>query len=122
MSRARRVVENAFGILANRFQVLQRDIKLPAEQVEKIAVTTCVLHNFINAVEGYADSSVDNENTHEYSFSNGNWRDQVCMTDIEAINSRPTKSAAKVRDNLSLYFNGAGRVAWQEDALQNFNF
>lgn len=47
LSRARRVVENTFGILSNKFQVLQKDINLHVTKVQEIAMTCCALHNSI---------------------------------------------------------------------------
>lgn len=41
LSRARRVVENAFGILANRFRVLLNPISLRPCKVEKITFSLC---------------------------------------------------------------------------------
>ena len=47
LSRARRVVENAFGILANRFRVLMTAINLAPEKVETIVLASCLLHNYL---------------------------------------------------------------------------
>lgn len=47
LSRARRVVENAFGILSNRFRVFARPIALGPEKVHKITPTCCALHNYL---------------------------------------------------------------------------
>ena len=44
LRRALRVVENAFGILANRFQILSKTINLPPERVQQI-VLACCAHN-----------------------------------------------------------------------------
>ena len=46
LSRARRVVENGFGILANRFRVFLSPLSLTPENVEKVALASCALHNF----------------------------------------------------------------------------
>jgi hypothetical protein len=46
------VVENAFGILANRLQLLQKDINLSVAKVQNITLTCCVLHNFIKRRDG----------------------------------------------------------------------
>jgi hypothetical protein len=46
LSRARRIVENAFGILANRFRVLLHRITLDPERVQLIVLAACTLHNF----------------------------------------------------------------------------
>ena len=45
LSRARRVVENAFGILGNRFRVLMTTIALVPEKVEVIVLACCTFYD-----------------------------------------------------------------------------
>ena len=45
LSRARRIVENAFSILSNQFRVFMTPILLDAEKVEAIVMASCSLHN-----------------------------------------------------------------------------
>ena len=47
LSRARRIVENAFGILAQRFRMFDRRIHMDDHYVIKIVNATCVLHNYL---------------------------------------------------------------------------
>lgn len=47
LARARRTIENAFGILSNRFRILLTTINLSADKVEIITLATCALHNFL---------------------------------------------------------------------------
>ncbi|XP_063216941.1 uncharacterized protein LOC134527878 [Bacillus rossius redtenbacheri] len=49
LSRARRCVENAFGILANRLQILMTTIRLSPQKVDLIVNACVLLHNFICA-------------------------------------------------------------------------
>ena len=46
LSRARRIVENAFGILANCFCVFMSPIGLSPEKVKTVVLACCTLHNF----------------------------------------------------------------------------
>ena len=54
LSRARRVVENAFGILANRFRIFLTPIALPPATVEQIVLAACSLHNMLRTEVGPA--------------------------------------------------------------------
>ena len=49
LSRARRVLENAFGILRSRFRIFEKAIHLAPHKVEKIVMAACCLHNFSHA-------------------------------------------------------------------------
>lgn len=48
LSRARRVVENAFGIMSNKFRILLSAINLSPQKVEKIVLACTALHNFLH--------------------------------------------------------------------------
>lgn len=47
LSRARRVVENAFGILAWRFRTLMNPIEVKVETVDQVVKTAYALHNWL---------------------------------------------------------------------------
>lgn len=46
-TRARRVVENAFGILNNVWRIFNTPINVQPEVVDKIIVVSCILHNML---------------------------------------------------------------------------
>jgi len=47
LSRARRVVENVFGIMASVFRIFRGPILLEPEKVQEITMTCVLLHNFL---------------------------------------------------------------------------
>ncbi|KAL4112956.1 hypothetical protein QTP88_016668 [Uroleucon formosanum] len=53
LSRARRYVECAFGILSNKWRIFHRAIDVDIELAIDIVKCCCVLHNFVRARDGY---------------------------------------------------------------------
>ena len=60
LSRARRVVENAFGILVSRFRVFEKPIPLSLKTTEQLVKTACALHNWLQ--KGSARDSITSQN------------------------------------------------------------
>ena len=122
LSRARRTVENAFGILANRFGVFQTTITLPPEKVELIILASCVLHNFLRlkspsvyTPDGFIDSEVITDSQH--NFVPGLWRERHsdAFIPLQSQSARMhVRNAKDVQKEFCAYFNSAeGAVPWQ---------
>lgn len=102
LSRARRVVENAFGILSNRIRILQRTILSP-HKVETITLACCILHNFLATK---CNRYIDTEKL-------------VC--DLKKLSTQGSghfsNSAINNRIHFCNYFNSPiGSVEWQKRA------
>lgn len=102
LSRARHTVEHAFGVLTNRFKVLQNAINLSAEKTEVITQACCVLHNFLLEHK-------QKEYTEGIPLSEG-------MEESRAASSNnPYKGTAEnIRHEFAQYFVNEGKVDWQE--------
>lgn len=118
LCRARRVVENAFGILASRFRVFTTDIGLSVKNIDYVVLAACVLHNYLrrNATNAYSPNSfIDREDLHLGDIVEGEWRlNSVKLTPLQRT-PRAASSAAKcIRDQYKTYFNTEGSVPFQE--------
>lgn len=47
LSRARRVIENVFEIMSNRFKIFHTAINLKLDRIDLVVLTCCVLHNYL---------------------------------------------------------------------------
>lgn len=79
LSRARRIVENAFGILVSRFRVFEKPIPLPPESADVIVLATCSLHNWLKkSSDTYiTQRCVDFEDQYHNRIIPGSWRDEI---------------------------------------------
>lgn len=122
LSRARRIVENVFGVMANRFRVLRKPICLRPENVKTIVKTICVLHNFAmmrkSSAQIYAPpGTFDTEK--ENTIILGNWRDEGMprenLLPLQNENAHNYSITAKeIREEFRDYFvSPEGEVSWQ---------
>ena len=103
LSRARRVVENTFGILANRFRVFST-IHLSPEKVKDLVMAACCLHNFMIEHNKSAYISVyDAEDTHTMTFANGAWRSNPPLAGLQPnLDKNPKLNAKQQRQKLTI--------------------
>jgi len=126
LSRARRIVENAFGMLANRWRLLRDRIALKPETATKVVLACCALQNFLISHTTYSrhvympSGLVDTENINNELIVNGKWREEAMPTSSwmnvgrQLGNNNPLYCAKAVRISFRDYFNGPGAVPWQE--------
>ena len=116
LSRARRVVENAFGILGNRWQCLLTSMQQKTQTVESIVLACVCLHNIMRLrYPGIQNALFD-----QRFVIPGAWRDEVNMADVEDVRggNRATIAAKKQRQYLKLFYNSAlGALPWQQRML-----
>ena len=114
--RAHRIVENAFGIMANRFRLLLRSIEFHGDTQQDIVMACCVLHNYLRKeTRNYiSDSSVDQELTNG-QVNAGTWRGDQSLLSLQQDQSRnPSQYAKHLRDQMAEYFvSSQGEVDWQ---------
>lgn len=124
ISRARRIVENAFGILASRFRVFGQPLALKVETTTKIVKATCAIHNWlrITSAGSYTPpGSFDYEDMVNANVVLGQWRSEISeMPSILRTRqyNRPQKVAQQLRERYKEYFSGEWSVKWQDRMIQ----
>lgn len=121
LSRARRVVENAFGIMSMKFRILKSSVNCKLETMDLILKTTCILHNFLLG----SDLSRHNFTTLVDREVNGqiipgSWRNSSSLESAGNLSSNfSSRNAILVRNTFKEYFTGPGSVPWQDQSVQN---
>jgi hypothetical protein len=98
LSRARRMVENAFDILSSAFRVIRKPVLLEPAKARKIFMATLYLHNFLRKpqVHVHFTGSLDTENNGQVIPCR--WRN-----DNEASSLQPLRvTARRAGNNASL--------------------
>ena len=122
LSRKRRISENAFGILANRWRIFRRPIALNPKTVRNITMAAIALHNWqrsqssIGKVE-LPNGLVDEENGY-HNIIEGSWRkeqpnDTWFSLSNNIYGNRSSNEAKSIRDEFKDYFVMEGAVDWQ---------
>lgn len=104
LSRARRVVENAFGILSQKFRIYQRRIHAKPENVDRIVLATCILHNFIKK-----------HDKESFVVPDGGIPSTGGLQDIPLQGGNASRQAFDTRELYCQYFNSRiGMIPWQQ--------
>lgn len=117
LSRARRVVENSFGILAQRFQVLLRQMQQTVGNCRLIVKTCVLLHNLLRT--RYPVMNDRQAERRQGDIQAGAWRRGVNLADCDEANvqapNRASKQGKAQRNYLRAWINSeAGQVPWQD--------
>lgn len=101
LSRARRVVENAFGILTQKWRIFLRPIDVEVKTATNIVKAACCLHNFV-MVHCLSESCQDNA---DGSPDEGTDESTPALLSFTPTNRRATNAAFEVRDHFVNYFD-----------------
>lgn len=117
LSRARRVVENAFGILASRWRIFYKSLNVGLETADSIIKATICLHNLLMDTTQYcAEPYADRQSTNG-EIIEGQWRknNEFNFRTVNNFGSNNhTRNAAEIRNTFANYFINEGQVPWQE--------
>lgn len=117
LSRARRVVENAFGILAMRFGFLLTTLRQTPENCTNMVLAAVCLHNLMRTrYPGMQNAAVDQYDANQQLVP-GAWRLGRVMPEMDDFGrgNRMTERAKAQREYLTQYYSSdAGSVPWQE--------
>ena len=103
LSRARRIVECAFGMLTKKFRVLENVMLVGPEKATTITLACCILHNIVREKEGTL------QDIHEELLQHEHGNDTTQHADRGKSNT-----GLNVRNNFLTYFNSSeGAVQWQ---------
>ena len=112
LSRARMVVENAFGILAMRWRLFDRRLALFADNADKVVKACCVLHNFLTPIKHYDEIASElNPEGRSYAHNGMLYLPRLC-----GYHAR--RDAQGVREVFRGFFNSpAGALSFQDNRV-----
>lgn len=118
LPRARQVVENTFGSMANRFRLFLTTINLALYKVNNLVLCCCIYHSFLRK---HIDKSIS-VNQFDHNLTKA---ESACAQDQETFDVMtsigvghyplPTQSARQNSLKYMYYFNVVGTVEWHND-------
>lgn len=122
LSRARRISENGFGILAGRFRCLTTTLGVAPKTAKTVVKTTLTLHNLIRLRHPQLQPGEVDREDNNGNIVPGAWRDGIQLTDNDNLAGNRGMRQAKVHRNylMDFYNSPAGAVPWQNriDAIR----
>ncbi|KAL3245486.1 hypothetical protein MRX96_046902 [Rhipicephalus microplus] len=115
LSRARRCIENAFGILVSRWWVFLGTVQGAPELLHNMIQAAVCLHNFLMEDTAYCPDEYSDTLCGE-TVHDGEWRHTVTEIGTKTVpsNNRPTSAAMAMRDEVADYFmSPEGSLPWQ---------
>ena len=103
LSRARRTVKCAFGILVANCRCLKTEFQVNPEHVDTIIRTVCLLHNIIIDKEGVNETVAMMQITPETTG----------MSEAQGATTVLNKNACSIRGRFMQYFNAEGANYFQ---------
>ena len=120
LSRARRVIENSFGILAHRWRCMMGTMQQDPHRARVIVMAAMCLHNFVRLrYPGLQNNDLDQEDEAGNNIP-GAWRnDRVLQDVIQAVGGNiANREGKRIRAYLKHYYNSeVGRLPWQDDMI-----
>lgn len=122
LSRARRVVENTFGIMCSRWRLLFRAICANEKNINHYVKAICVLHNFLmkknltqTAKLSYCPAGYVDVEESDGSVTPGEWRAILRNNDDRLLcaSNRSSSNAQNIRNSIKNFVNNEGSVPWQ---------
>ena len=120
LSRARRIIENAFGILVTRFRILLTTINMAPENARKVVLASIALHNFIKKHDEngkYTPIKYTDWEDSNHNIQPGTWRSLISqpLRSIRMGSNNAARAAYELRDIMRNYFINEGAVSFQFD-------
>ena len=124
LSRSRRIIENAFGILVARWRIFRQPIIASPENAQVFVKACVALHKFLRVdqssvycPQGFADSEDNTGKVVCCAWRNG-LEDGSMMPITRTASNSYTAHAKALRDRPAKYFvSPSGLVSWQVDAV-----
>lgn len=117
LSRARRIIENVFGIMSARFRVLRKPIHLDADKTRRITLACCALHNFMMSRNEDVYAPMGSMDRYENNvLIPGEWRQEtteLSLYPIENLAPSIVNNVQQIREEFAQYFANEGEVPWQ---------
>eukprot|EP00745_Piridium_sociabile_P020718 TRINITY_DN31992_c0_g1_i2.p1 TRINITY_DN31992_c0_g1~~TRINITY_DN31992_c0_g1_i2.p1 ORF type:complete len:231 (-),score=39.29 TRINITY_DN31992_c0_g1_i2:418-1110(-) len=114
LSRARRIVENAFGVLAARWRIFHAKMAVAPQLANDIVKATIVLHNLLQRQTTPAEVTAL---LHEVEDI-----DVAALQDLENVGGRQALEHIRVRDAYMNYFCNIAPLQWQEKHAERGRF
>lgn len=119
LSRARRTIENCFGILVSQWRILKKPIESTVDNTINMVHAIICLHNWLRKRDDQ-NNYIPPNMVDQYGSNGlipGLWRQEMENSALQDINVRGnnnnSRSAVAIRDEFCEFFTGEGAVPWQ---------